>query len=70
MNVNHSESGNRHLIPQHPIFPLMSYFFFTCSPNAEGDLQQSAKAGDEEDGADEVALREAVVLQTQPLRQD
>lgn len=70
MNVNHSESGNRHLIPHHSIFPLMNYFFFTCSPNAEGDLQQSAKARDEEDGADEVALREAVVLQTQPLRQD
>lgn len=39
-------------------------------PNAENNLQQSANARDEEDGADEVALREAIVLQTQPLRQD
>lgn len=39
-------------------------------PNAEDNLQQGANARDEEDGADEVALCEAVVLQTQPLRQD
>lgn len=43
---------------------------FTSSPDAEDDLQQGADARDEEDGADEVALREAVVLQTQALRQD
>lgn len=40
------------------------------SPDAEGDLQQSANTRDKEDGADEVALCEAVVLQTQALRQD
>lgn len=43
---------------------------FTFLPNAEDDLQQGANARDEEDGADEVTLREAVMLQTQALRQD
>lgn len=43
---------------------------FTFLPYAEDDLQQSANARDEEDGADEVTLREAVMLQTQALRQD
>lgn len=40
------------------------------SPDAKDDLQQGADTGDEEDGADEVALREAVVLQAQTLGQD
>lgn len=46
------------------IFPFISL------PNAEGNLQQSANTRDEEDGTDEVALCEAIMLQTQPLRQD
>lgn len=44
--------------------------FLSLPPDAKDDLQQGANAGDEEDGADEVALREAVVLQAQALRQD
>lgn len=47
-----------------------SSFLLTFLPNAEGNLQQSANARNKENGADEVALREAVMLQTQPLRQD
>lgn len=49
---------------------LFTTSVFTFLPNAEGDLQQSANTRDEEYGADEVALCEGVVLQTQPLRQD
>lgn len=30
---------------------------FSLSPDAKDDLQQGANTGDEEDGADEVALR-------------
>lgn len=40
------------------------------SPDAKDDLQQGANTRDEEDGADEVALREAVVLQAKALGQD
>lgn len=39
-------------------------------PNAKGDLQQGADSRNIEDGADEVALCEAVMLQTQALGQD
>lgn len=59
------------------ISPVMCVFMihincssFTFLPNAEDDLQQGANARDKEDGADEVTLREAVMLQTQALRQD
>lgn len=48
----------------------IKYFLFTSLPNAKGNLQQSANTRDKEDGADEVALCEAVMLQTQALRQD
>lgn len=40
------------------------------SPDAEDDLQQGAQARDEENGINELTLDQAVVLQTQPLRQD
>lgn len=56
--------------PQHLMLFSYTSFLFTSLPNAEGNLQQSANARDEENGADEVALCEAVMLQTQPLRQD
>ena len=49
---------------------LFNLFELTALPDAEGNLQQSANTGDEEDGADEVALCDAIKLQTQPLRQD
>lgn len=42
----------------------------TFLPYAEDNLQQGANTRDEEDGADEVTLCEAVMLQTKPLRQD
>lgn len=48
----------------------MNHFSFTSLPDAKGNLQQGANARDKEDGADELALCEAVVLQAQPLRQD
>lgn len=53
------------LSPSHQQLP-----FFYFLPDAEGDLQQSANARDEEDGADEVTLCEGVMLQAQTLRQD
>ena len=40
------------------------------TPDSKGDLQQCADSGHKEDGADEVALSQAVVLQTQALGQD
>lgn len=52
------------------IFLLINFFFFFFLPNAKGNLQQSADTRDEEDGTDEVALCEAVMLQAQSLRQD
>lgn len=42
----------------------------SLSPDAKDDLQQGANTRDKEDGADEVALREAIMLQAQALRQD
>lgn len=39
-------------------------------PDSKKHLQESADAGDEEHGADEVALGEGVLLQTQALGQD
>lgn len=43
---------------------------YFSSPDAEDDLQQGAQARDEENGINEATLDQAVVLQTQPLRED
>ncbi len=80
MNVNDPKIRNTNLLsstisnlsPQclSDIVPLINDFSFASLPYAEGNLQQSANTRDEKDGTDEVALREAVMLQTQALRQD
>lgn len=50
---------------------LLPIIYFICSlPNAEDDLQQCANTRDEKNGTDEVTLCEAIMLQTQPVRQD
>lgn len=51
-------------------FLLPVNYSFSSLPNAEDNLQQSANTRDEENGTDEVTLCEAIMLQTQPLRQD
>lgn len=42
----------------------------TSLPYADNNLQQGANTRDEKDGADEVTLCEAIMLQTKPLGQD